>query len=476
MRNPGSRAKKALSASRALTLAAPAATLALLRLPWAKNQATPPGSLGLPFLGETLAYSKDPHRFFEERVARHGNVFKTRLLGKNIIAFTGPEAFTFFADNPHFDRQGGSPPHVDKLLCRESLPLIDGPKHQQMRKLVLQSFTVEAIQTYLPVVQRITEEYAERWAGLGSFAWVDEYKKLSASICAALLLGAEAKAHNNDNLVPVLDRLLAGVSTIPIDLPFTTYGKALRSRDALLSLIDDAIRNREHLATPGILARMVDARDENGTGLASEQLRAQMLHMFFAAYGGIFRVHSLLSMVLAQYEDVLEHARGEVRSVTPSGDIGLSELMRLPYLEEVTFEVRRNNRIFASTFFDRVTSDLDYGGYEIPSGWRVTGGIYTTMQDSSVFTRPATFDPDRFGPERAEQNKKENSYVPQGGGPEMGHRCPAEDLTTHIMKLVGSVLLRSYSWELLPQDLTLDRESSPMPKDRIRVRFQRVGG
>ena len=53
----------------------------------------------------------------------------------------------------------------------------------------------------------------------------------------------------------------------------------------------------------------------------------------------------------------------------------------------------------------------------------------------------------------------------------MGHRCPAEDLTTHIMKVVGAVLLRGYSWELLPQDLSLDGESSPMPKDGIRVRF-----
>ncbi len=54
-----------------------------------------------------------------------------------------------------------------------------------------------------------------------------------------------------------------------------------------------------------------------------------------------------------------------------------------------------------------------------------------------------------------------------------GHRCPAEDLTTILMQAVGVLLLRSHTWELLPQDLTLDSEPSPLPRDGLRVRFLR---
>ena len=40
------------------------------------NKTLPPGSLGLPYIGETLAYSKNPHKFFEERVRKYGRAIR----------------------------------------------------------------------------------------------------------------------------------------------------------------------------------------------------------------------------------------------------------------------------------------------------------------------------------------------------------------------------------------------------------------
>src|SRR5262249_28899353 len=44
-------------------------------------QTTIPGSLGLPYIGETVALFSDPLRFVAKRRQRYGMVFKTRLLG-----------------------------------------------------------------------------------------------------------------------------------------------------------------------------------------------------------------------------------------------------------------------------------------------------------------------------------------------------------------------------------------------------------
>ena len=68
----------------------------LLVVPPPTQKPAPPGSLGLPFIGETLSYIKENHRFFEERFERHGPVFKTRLFGQAIVCFAGPDAFEFF--------------------------------------------------------------------------------------------------------------------------------------------------------------------------------------------------------------------------------------------------------------------------------------------------------------------------------------------------------------------------------------------
>ena len=91
---------------------------------------------------------------------------------------------------------------------------------------------------------------------------------------------------------------MAGLTALPIKLPFTKYGRALQSRDRLLSLIDDAIkRHRDSQdSNNSILTGLLNSKDEEGKTLSELQLRAQMVHMFFAAYGGIFRVLTLLSM------------------------------------------------------------------------------------------------------------------------------------------------------------------------------------
>ncbi len=342
-----------------------------------------------------------------------------------------------------------------------------------MRNLVMRAFDIQALPSYLGIIEQITQDYLKQWEGKGTFAWLSEYKKLSASICAALLLGKEY-TRPDEELVSTLETFMAGLTALPIKLPFTKYGRALQSRDRLLSLIDDAIkRHRDSQdSNNSILTGLLNSKDEEGKTLSELQLRAQMVHMFFAAYGGIFRVLTLLSMSLAQNPSVKERARDEIIERFPDGSITLEQLFGLSYLDQVTLEVRRLNRIFASTFFDWVTESVEYNGFDIPQGWKATGGIYTTMQDESVFSRPDFFDPDRFGPERVEAHAKDNSYIPQGGGPMEGHRCPAEDLTTILMKAVGVLMLRDYDWHLLSR-VRLTNEPSPMPRDGLKVRFSR---
>ena len=440
------------------------------------TRGSPPGSLGWPFFGESFSYRKG-HKFFEDRSATYGPVFKTHVLLRPTVCFVGPEAFTFFSTQPFFDRRGANPWFIRNLLMQRSLPLIDGAEHAQMRGLVLQAFSPQNVGAYLETIERLTLKYLERWERIGSFSWVDEYKKLSADICAALFGGPEPGV-DTDTLVAVLDSFLAGLTSLwlpGIPAPrWTPYGRAIASRDQLLSYIENAIRRHEHEPSNDMLTELLSARTQDGAALTGEQIRAQMLHMYFAAYGGIFRTLTLLSMSLNQHPDVTELVRAEVLRHAETGPVTLEQLGKLTLLNQVTREVRRHHRIFASTMFDRVTESFEYAGFKVRKGWNATVGVYTTMQDPDVFTRPESYDPDRFSPERAENRKKENSYVPQGGGPASGHRCPGEDLTTYFMQLVAVLLLRNYTWKFPKQDFELDDQSTPLPRDGVKVEFTRV--
>lgn len=432
----------------------------------------PPGSLGLPFIGETLAYVRNSHRFFESRADKYGSVFKTRILGSRVVCFVGPDAFSAFADCHELARHGANPGHVRKLLCEQSLPLVDDAVHEHMRQTVLRAFEASALDAYIRTAETTTRTFLKRWEDIGEFAWVTEFKGLSASLCRALLVG-ETPGSDASDLVLVLDDFLAGLTALPIPLPWTKYGRALKSRERLLGYIDSAITSHEEESRPDMLTVLLDAWRQDPK-LTREQLRAQMVHMFFAAYGGIYRTLTLLCKDLAQHPDVWKRARREVLEHCADGPLDRERLTRLVFVGEITQEVRRHNRIFASVFFSWLTAPLEYRTFLVPQGWKATGAIYATMQDTNVFREPERFDPDRFGPERAEDRGAKNAYIPQGGGSMDGHRCPGEDLTTILMKTVAVLLIREYSWELLPQRLELNSEPSPLPRDGLRVRFSRT--
>src|SRR6476620_10882307 len=113
----------------------------------------PPGRSGLPLLGETLAFAKNPFGFIEERLAKHGRIFRTHVLGRNTVVVAGPEAAGRFIDGSVVLREGSMPPHVQELFGGRSLPLLDGGAHAARKAEVLQAFTREAMRAYQPLVE-----------------------------------------------------------------------------------------------------------------------------------------------------------------------------------------------------------------------------------------------------------------------------------------------------------------------------------
>ena len=66
----------------------------------------PPGSNGLPLLGETLAFAKNPFAFIGQRRARFGDVFRTSILGKPTVDIAGPKHVPTWLDPTKIQRAG----------------------------------------------------------------------------------------------------------------------------------------------------------------------------------------------------------------------------------------------------------------------------------------------------------------------------------------------------------------------------------
>jgi retinoid hydroxylase len=175
-----------------------------------------------------------------------------------------------------------------------------------------------------------------------------------------------------------------------------------------------------------------------------------------------------MMMTLAQHPEVLNQCRQEQQRLIDQGPLTTAQLKQMPYLDQVLKEVER---LFPPVGggFRGVLKSLAFNGYQVPAGWQALYRIDAAHRDERCFSNPQAFDPDRFSPERAEQKRFDFSLVGFGGGPRI---CLGLAFAQMEMKIVTALLLRSYHWDLLPnQDLALLAVPTLRPKSGLKVTF-----
>lgn len=431
----------------------------------------PPGSFGWPIVGETISFLLDP-QFADKRQAKYGNIFKTQLIGRRTVVMMGPEANRCILSThmDHFSWREGWPDTFRELLG-ESLFLQEGEQHRRNRKLLMPAFHGKALESYFDIMSQVGQRYLAQWKELGNFVWFGEMKKLTFEIASLLLLGSET-GNETEQLSQWFTELTNGLFAIPLRWPWTTYGKALNARDCLLQHIDKVIQSRMRHPGSDALSLLVQSVDEEGDRLSLEEIKVQALLMLFAGHETTTSMLISLVMVLAQHPQVLERARNEQLQLASEGDLSLSQLKQMPYLEQVLKEVERLYPPVGGGFRG-VVKALSFNGYQVPEGWQALYRINAAHQDERCFSDPLVFDPDRFSPERSEQKRFEFSLVGFGGGSRI---CLGLAFAQMEMKVVASLLLRDYQWELLPeQNLSMSAIPTLRPKSGLRVKFTRLG-
>ena len=240
-------------------------------------QPLPPGRRGLPLLGETLALSKNPFAFIEQRLKAHGRVFRTHLLGRPTVVIAGPEATGDFIDPERVIRTGSMPANIEALFAGKSLPLLDGDAHRARKTLVLAGFSRAALTGYLPILQAIVERAFEGWATSAEVRWLDEMKRLAIEVICTTIIGMEPGA-DMDRLRKDYGTLTDAFAALPIGLPGTRYKKALTARNRILVLLAREVRERRARPTDDGLSRLLAARTADGVALSDEDAVLELHH------------------------------------------------------------------------------------------------------------------------------------------------------------------------------------------------------
>ncbi|HSH03314.1 MAG TPA: cytochrome P450 [Anaerolineae bacterium] len=433
---------------------------------------TPPGSAGLPFIGETLAFVANPRRFIRQRQAKYGDIFYSNILGRNTIYILNPDAngWIFSGEGDYLQNQWTT--NVQQLLGDQCVTLLNGDEHKTRRAQLMPHFRHSVMRNFSPTIYNIAHRYFTDWTHyrqpITIFA---EMQHLIFEIAITLIMG------NNNNInIPYLSQLfrtwLAGLFALPINLPFTAFGKSLVAKEELLAIIEELVIERQQLDEQpnDILGSLINIRDENGQPLSTTAIVHEIQLLFFAGHDTTYNALSNLMLNLSQNPKVLARGRAEIKEANLTTPYTLDDLKNLPYLNQIINEGLRHTPPVAGAF--RVMlRDQAYAGYRLPKDWVISLSIIGTHTDDSVWTAPDQFDPDRWSNERQEQKNHQHNYIPFGGGPRV---CLGQNFALTELRVILALLLDQYHWTPASnQDLTMSLIPLPRPKSGFKVTFTR---
>jgi cytochrome P450 len=428
----------------------------------------PPGSMGLPLVGETLAFGHNPWAFLQERRQRHGNVFKSSLFGRKIVFLAGTEGSEAFYNDENISRANAHPFPLVQMFGGINMEMYDGPRHFALKSMALTAFDAAAIAGYLPDMQHLIEAKLEQLSQAGEFSAIAELRRLAIEVICGSVLGVapgpqtEAMARDYATVVP-------GLIAIPLPLPGTTYSRAIAARNRVLAHIRAAIAEKRRKPGADALSRLLTAKAADGRTYTDDEALLEAHHMVIAG----FIVYGLMCETvrrLAERGELRARCADEVRQHAASGPLIMEGLSKLTTATNVVLESKRHVPLVPIAM-GRAQKTFVCGGCRIPQDWSVYLALSLINSDCTIYTRPEEFDPDRFA--RGEHRKHPMAFIPQGAEPPTGHRCLGLDYSTVLSLAFLALLVRGYDWELPPQDIDYNwQKVPPEPRDGLRVRLR----
>nr|GMC48027.1 abscisic acid 8'-hydroxylase 2 [Ipomoea batatas] len=381
----------------------------------------PPGSMGWPYLGETLKfYTENPNSFFSNRLKRYGNIFKTHILGCPCVMISSPKAAKTILVSQAELFKPTYPPSKEKMIGPQALFFHQGSYHSNLKKLILTSFSPAAIRPLVPQIEQILLNFLPSWCNNNSINTLQQMKMYAFEVAMISVFGSE-KELEVESIKQLYQTLDKGYNSMPLNIIGTPFYKAMKARKQLTETIKRLIekrREKEHNGG-GLLGALLRANNDESGNINSKDQRLSDSQIADNIIGVIFAAHDTTASVLTWLLKYLHD--------------------NLNVLEDVTViqETLRRASILSFTFREAV-EDVEFDGYFIPKGWKVLPLFRTIHHSPDFFPNPEIFDPSRF-----ETSPSPNTFMPFGNGV---HSCPGNELAKLEMLLLLHHLTTSYRY------------------------------
>ncbi|KAK9064186.1 hypothetical protein SSX86_015566 [Deinandra increscens subsp. villosa] len=435
----------------------------------------PPGSLGLPVIGQSIGFLKalsadKVDKWYQERITKYGPVWKASLFGCPTVVLNGPNANKFIYTCDGSLLANSQPPSISRILGSNNIIELSGNDHKRVRTALVSFLKLEVLKQYVAKVDdEVQHNLLTHWHGTKEVQVQSLMKVLTFNIICSLLFGIE-RGPKREKMLPLFQDLIEGLLSIPINLPFTKFGRGIIAREKLVPMISQLIRekrealeeqNQQHNSHKDLITSLLSIHDnDSSTMMSEEEIIDNILALMVAGYDTTSVLLTFLVKLLANdksiYSTIVREQQEIASKKAYEEALTWEDLTKMKYTWKVATEVMRINPPVTLSF-RRAKQDIEYGGFIIPKGWQVMLSAPMTHMDDSIFQNPTMFDPTRF--EKHAPPPPPFSYVAFGGGPRM---CPGTELAKMETLVMMHRLVTRFNWELLKKDESFKRV--PMPE------------
>ncbi|EFJ37735.1 hypothetical protein SELMODRAFT_402287 [Selaginella moellendorffii] len=445
----------------------------------------PPGSLGVPVIGDSLNFVKalkrnDPWRFYGEKRAKYGPVFKMSLLGSPVVILPAPAGHKLLFGSEEKLVVNSWPVGFKRLLGPGSLTSLTGEDFKRMKKVFMSFLKPEALQRYVPRVSQLSlkhlEDHWEAYAG-EEFAIYPAVKSFIFSLACSSFMSLETEEEQLELEEPFAI-WTKGLLQLPLNIPGTLFHKALKRREVIHDLLGRLISKRRQELLQGrasetsdMLSVMLSYRNEDGKPACTDaEIKDNLLLLLFAAHDTSSSTLTLSLKFLAENPYWRNQVLQENLAISQekSGQDGYSlewdDLRGMKVSWRVLQETLRLQPP-APSGYRKVIQDFEFGDYLIPKGWKACWTV-VSHKLPEFFPDPEKFDPSHFEGD----SPAPYTYVPFGGGPRM---CPGNEYAKMVMLVLLHHLVLRFDWQLADPDEGVTMDPMPMPQNGLNVKLHK---
>ncbi|CAM9909662.1 unnamed protein product, partial [Discosporangium mesarthrocarpum] len=371
------------------------------------KDAPPKVYLGIPIIGNIIAFIKGPLGMLDSCCKKYGYVFSLPMPGLTFTFLIGPEAQApFFKLNDETMSQNEVYGRYTKPVFGKDVVYNSEPKkrNQQMQHMA-NGLRAARLKAYVPMIEKETRDFIKAWGDKGEINLLEALSELTIMTASRCLHGDDVREELFADVARLYHDMDEGITPLSVFFPYApipSHFKRDKARREMVSLLSKIIQKRraEQAAETSALEKtdllqqvFVDMKYKDGSRNTDDQVVGLLIALLFAGQHTSSITSCWTSMLTSMNPALMARLLEEQKSVLGSDKtiITSEHLGEMKLLHNCMRETLRMYpplilllRLAKKDF--KVTSNGR--SFTVPKGHLVGTSPYVAMRLPEVFPNP----------------------------------------------------------------------------------------